>query len=68
MQRGSLGGYVRRKHGLAAWAAHRSDFCTTFLDDITPGVLLTHRLSADTEMWGALPCVSAVMAGSTAAL
>lgn len=54
------------KHSLAAWAADRSASCTPFLDYITPGVLLAHRLNA--EMWEALPHVSAVMAGSTGAL
>lgn len=68
MQGGSVGVCVGGKHSLAPWAADRTVFCTTFLDGITLGVLLAHRLSADTEMWGACPHVSAVMAGSTAAL
>lgn len=58
------GVYGGGKHDLTAWAADRSACCTALLDGITPGVLLAHGLSADTKMWGGLPCVSAVMAGS----
>lgn len=65
MQRCSVGVCAGGKHSLTAWAADRPAFCTAFPDCITPGVLPAHRLS---EMWGALPRVSAVTAGSTADL